>query len=41
MDKMKIVLAVDELSIPDPHQLLEDLVESLKLIEESIDPTKL
>lgn len=30
MNKIKIVLAVDNLSVPDPHQLLDDLQQSLK-----------
>ncbi|KAJ0971732.1 hypothetical protein J5N97_019691 [Dioscorea zingiberensis] len=35
MNKMEIVLAVDESAIPDPHQLLEDLAESLQLIKDA------
>lgn len=37
MNKLTIVAAVDELSIPDPHQLLDDLIESLKLIKEAAE----
>ncbi|XP_020264096.1 O-acyltransferase WSD1-like [Asparagus officinalis] len=36
MKKIKVVLAVDELSVPDPHQLLDDLDESLKLIKDAV-----
>lgn len=39
MNTMKIVVAVDESTIPYPHQLLDDLAESLKVIKEAI-PTK-
>ncbi|URE23269.1 hypothetical protein MUK42_18252 [Musa troglodytarum] len=39
MNAMKIVVAVDESTIPNPHQLLDDLAESLKVIKEAI-PTK-
>lgn len=33
---MTIVLSVDENAIPDPHKLLDDLEESLKLIKEAV-----
>ncbi|XP_010924517.2 wax ester synthase/diacylglycerol acyltransferase 11 isoform X1 [Elaeis guineensis] len=33
---MKIVVAVDELTIPNPNQLLDDLTESLRLIKDAI-----
>ncbi|XP_008793154.2 O-acyltransferase WSD1-like isoform X2 [Phoenix dactylifera] len=36
MNTMKIVLAVDELTIPNPNQLLDDLAESLRLIKDAI-----
>ncbi|WOK95687.1 O-acyltransferase WSD1-like isoform X2 [Canna indica] len=36
MNTMKIVMGVDESVIPDPHQLLDYLAESLKLIKEAI-----
>ncbi|XP_020264097.1 O-acyltransferase WSD1-like [Asparagus officinalis] len=36
MNKMEMVLAVDELTVPDPHQLLQDLAESLKLIKDAV-----
>ena len=36
MNKMTMVLAVDELTVPDPHQLLDDLAESLKLIKDAV-----
>ncbi|KAJ8494069.1 hypothetical protein OPV22_015790 [Ensete ventricosum] len=39
MNTMKVVLAVDELAIPDPHQLLEDFADSLELIKEAL-PTR-
>ncbi|KAK8630927.1 hypothetical protein V6N13_079698 [Hibiscus sabdariffa] len=35
IDKMTIVLSVDEGTIPDPGQLCEDIVESLRLIKEA------
>ncbi|XP_039119934.1 O-acyltransferase WSD1-like [Dioscorea cayenensis subsp. rotundata] len=35
MNKMEIVLAVDESLIPDPHRLLDDLAESLQLIKDA------
>ncbi|KAL5553201.1 hypothetical protein UlMin_040602 [Ulmus minor] len=36
VNKMTIVVSVDEDTIPDPHQLLEDIAESLKLIKNRI-----
>ena len=33
---MTIVLSVDESTIPDPHKLLDDLEDSLKLIKEAV-----
>ncbi|PON96824.1 O-acyltransferase [Trema orientale] len=36
VDKMTIVLAVDPNVIPDPQQLLDDLEDSLKLIQEAV-----
>ncbi|CAL9084364.1 unnamed protein product [Musa textilis] len=36
MNTMKIVLAVDDKVISDPHQLLDDFAESLKIIREAI-----
>ncbi|CAL9173427.1 unnamed protein product [Musa hybrid cultivar] len=36
MNTMKAVLAVDELAIPDPHQLLDDFADSLELIKEAL-----
>ena len=36
MNKMEIVLGADEQTVPDPHQLLEDLAESLKLIQDQV-----
>ncbi|KAF8379706.1 hypothetical protein HHK36_029150 [Tetracentron sinense] len=36
INKMKIVLAVDQDAVPDPHQLCDDLEESLKLIKDAI-----
>ena len=36
MNKIKIVLAVDDLTVPDRHQLLDDLAESLKLIKDAV-----
>ncbi|KAF3432826.1 hypothetical protein FNV43_RR23928 [Rhamnella rubrinervis] len=35
VEKMTIVLAVDPSVIPDPHQLLDDLEDSLKLIRDA------
>lgn len=34
--KMTIVLAVDPGVIPDPHKLLDDLEDSLKLIHDAV-----
>ncbi|URD91997.1 hypothetical protein MUK42_01587 [Musa troglodytarum] len=39
MNTMKVVLAVDELAIPDPHQLLDDFADSLELIKEALPRT--
>ncbi|KAL5542480.1 hypothetical protein UlMin_010190 [Ulmus minor] len=36
VNKMTIVLSVDEDTIPNPHQLIEDIAESLKLIKDFI-----
>ncbi|KAK3037320.1 hypothetical protein RJ639_032082 [Escallonia herrerae] len=36
INKMTIVLSVDESIIPDPHQLCDDLEESLKLIKDAV-----
>ncbi|KAI3952851.1 hypothetical protein MKW92_019980 [Papaver armeniacum] len=36
INKMIIILAVDETAIPDPHKLCDDLEESLKLIKDAI-----
>ncbi|MCL7043428.1 hypothetical protein MKW94_005014 [Papaver nudicaule] len=36
VNKMIIILAVDERAIPDPHKLCDDLEESLKLIKDAI-----
>jgi hypothetical protein len=35
-EKMTIALAVDPNVIPDPHQLCDDLQESLKLIKDAV-----
>ncbi|KAG6738717.1 hypothetical protein POTOM_058339 [Populus tomentosa] len=34
--KMNIILSVDEEIVPDPHQLCDDLEESLKLIKDAV-----
>ena len=34
---MTIILSVDESVIPDPHQLCDDIVESLKHIKDVIE----
>ena len=34
--KMTIVLAVDPSVIPDPHRLLDDLEDSLRLIHDAV-----
>ncbi|KAM7511894.1 hypothetical protein LguiB_010769 [Lonicera macranthoides] len=36
INKMTIVVSVDESAIPDPHQLCNDLEESLKLIKDAV-----
>ncbi|PON51360.1 O-acyltransferase WSD1, C-terminal [Parasponia andersonii] len=36
MDKVTIVLSVDEATIPDPHQLCDDIAESLKRIKNAV-----
>lgn len=36
MNKMTIALSVDPSVIPDPHQLCDDLEESLKLIRDAV-----
>jgi hypothetical protein len=36
VNKMAIVLSVDERTIPDPHQLCDDIEESLKLLKEAV-----
>ncbi|RVW37690.1 hypothetical protein CK203_028799 [Vitis vinifera] len=33
VDKMNIILSVDESTVPDPHQLFDDLEESFNLIK--------
>jgi len=35
-EQVKMVLAADELTVTDPHQLLDDLAESLKLIKDAV-----
>ncbi|KAJ6823161.1 O-acyltransferase WSD1-like [Iris pallida] len=35
MNKIKLVLAVDELTVPDPKRLVDDFVASLKLIKDA------
>jgi hypothetical protein len=35
-NKMTIVLSVDEGTIPDPRQLLDDIVYSLKIIKDAV-----
>lgn len=35
MNKMNIILSVDESIIPDPHQLCDDFQHSLRLIKEA------
>jgi len=35
MNKVKLVLSVDESQFPDCHQLLDDFAESLRLIREA------
>ncbi|XP_021760300.1 O-acyltransferase WSD1-like [Chenopodium quinoa] len=36
INKMTLVLAVDEDAIPDPHQLCDDIVDSLKLVKDAV-----
>ncbi|KAJ6830520.1 O-acyltransferase WSD1-like [Iris pallida] len=36
MNKIKLVLAVDELTVPDPKRLVDDFVESLKLMKDAV-----
>ncbi|KAH0722177.1 hypothetical protein KY285_004798 [Solanum tuberosum] len=36
INKMIIVIAVDEIAIPDPHQLLDDFEDSLNLIKNAV-----
>ncbi|CAI0561647.1 unnamed protein product [Linum tenue] len=36
VDKMTVVLSVDESTIPDPHQLCDDIVHSLELIKNAV-----
>lgn len=36
IDKMTIVLSVDEGTIPNPHQLCDDIVESLQVIKDAV-----
>ena len=36
VNKMTMVLSVDESVIPDPHQLLDDLQLSLQLIKDAV-----
>ena len=36
MNEITISLSVNEDTIPDPHQLLEDIVESLKLAKDTV-----
>lgn len=36
VNKMTIVLSVDEDTIPDPHQLCDDIVESLNLFKDAL-----
>lgn len=35
-DKMTLTLAVDEYAVPDPHQLCDDIVQTLKLVKEAV-----
>jgi len=35
-NKMTIVVSVDEDTIPDPHQLCDDIAESLKLVKDAV-----
>jgi hypothetical protein len=36
INKMTIVLSVDESIIPDPYQLCDDVIDSLKLIKDAV-----
>lgn len=36
VDKVTFVLSVDEETIPDPHQLCDDLQHSLNLIKDAV-----
>ncbi|TYJ26899.1 hypothetical protein E1A91_A07G151500v1 [Gossypium mustelinum] len=36
MDKMTIVVSADEGTVPNPHQLCDDIVESLRLIKHAV-----
>ncbi|WKA05799.1 hypothetical protein VitviT2T_023740 [Vitis vinifera] len=36
VDKMNIILSVDESTVPDPHQLFDDLEESFNLIKNAV-----
>ena len=36
VNKITVVLSVDEATIPDPHQLCDDIIESLKLIKSAV-----
>lgn len=35
-NKMSIVLSVDEKTVPDPHQLIHDIIGSLKSIKDAV-----
>ncbi|CBI40533.3 unnamed protein product, partial [Vitis vinifera] len=35
-DKMNIILSVDESTVPDPHQLFDELEESFNLIKNAV-----
>lgn len=39
INKMTIVVSVDEGTIPNPHQLCEDIAESLKLTKDAAAAT--
>nr|WDA53436.1 wax ester synthase/diacylglycerol acyltransferase 1 [Erycina pusilla] len=36
INKMKVVLAVDEAVIPDPHQLLDDMAHSVQVMKDAV-----
>jgi hypothetical protein len=36
VNKMKIIVSVDEGVVPDPHQICDDIEESLKLIKNAV-----